>query len=351
MMHDLCGREELPLSAQRTQGWTRRRFLGGLTLAGAVGLLGRPTRPVAAEPPPETTRLRLKKDPSLCEAPLAVAEELLQGEGFSEVQFVRVPVAAMFDQLAAGEIDLGIQAIPHAMRRLEAGDPLVFLAGVHVGCFELFGHAHVRAIRDLKGKVVVVPTHGGNSHTLVAIMAAYVGLDPQQDITWVAQSGREAMQFFIDGKADAFMGFPPQPQELRARQIGQVVVSTTLDRPWSQYFCCLLMANRAFVRKHPIATKRAVRALLKATDVCALAPETTARQMVARGWADTYDVALSVIQEMPYAQWRERDAEDTVRFFALRMREAGIIKSTPQQIMARGTDWRFLTELKKELKG
>jgi NitT/TauT family transport system substrate-binding protein len=257
----------------------------------------------------------------------------------------------MFEKFAAGEIDLGPQAIPHAMRRIEAADPLVFLAGVHVGCFELFGHAHVRAIRDLKGKVVVVPTLGGNAHTLIASMGAYVGLDPQQDITWVAQSGREAMQFFIEGKADAFMGFPPQPQELRARQIGQVVVSTTTDRPWSQYFCCMFMANRAFVRKHPIATKRAVRALLKATDVCALAPETTARRMVDRGWADTYDVALSVIQEMPYAQWRERDAEDTVRFFALRMREAGIIKSTPQEIIARGTDWRFLTALKKELKG
>ena len=194
-----------------------------------------------------------------------------------------------------------------------------------MGCFELFGHAHVRAIRGLKGKVVVVPTLGGNAHTLIASMAAYVGLDPQQDITWVAQSGREAMQFFIDGKADAFMGFPPQPQELRARQIGQVVVSTTTDRPWSQYFCCLLMANRAFVRKHPVATKRALRALLKATDVCALEPELTARRMVDRGWADNYDLALEVIKEMPYGRWREHDAEDTVRFFALRMREAGIL--------------------------
>ena len=57
------------------------------------------------------------------------------------------------------------------------------------------------------------------------------------------------------------------------------------------------------------------------------------------------------MREIPYSQWREYDAEDTVRFFALRMREAGLIKSTPQQIMAQGTDWRFLNELKKEMKG
>jgi NitT/TauT family transport system substrate-binding protein len=228
---------------------------------------------------------------------------------------------------------------------------VVLLAGIHVGCFELLGHERVRTIRDLKGKAVAVSSLGTTAHMLIASMAAYVGLDPQQDITWVVQSGRGAMQFFIDGKVDAFMGFPPEPQELRARQIGQVVVSTTLDRPWSQYFCCMILANRAFVHRHPAATKRALRALLKATEVCALEPETTARLMVERGYTDNYDVALEVVKEIPYGQWREYDAEDTVRFFALRMREAGLIKATPQQIIARGTDWRFLNELKKELKG
>jgi len=28
-----------------------------------------------------------------------------------------------------------------------------------------------------------------------------------------------------------------------------------------------------------------------------------------------------------------------------------MIKGTPQKIIAQGTDWRFLTELKRELKG
>jgi NitT/TauT family transport system substrate-binding protein len=280
-----------------------------------------------------------------------VAQELLRAEGFSDVQYVWAPGAAGFQKTATGEIDLGLQTALTGVRRIEADDPVVLLAGIHVGCFELMGHERVRAIRDLKGKVVVVPLLGGTPYMLIASMASYVGLDPHKDITWVVQSGREAMQFFIDGKADAFMGFPPEPQELRARKIGHVVVSTTLDRPWSQYFCCMIMANREFVRKHPSATKRALRALLKATDVCALEPETTARRMVERGYTDRYDLALEVIKEIPYGQWRQYDAEDTVRFFALRLHEAGIIKSTPQQIIARGTDWRFLNELKKELKG
>ncbi len=36
------------------------------------------------------------------------------------------------------------------------------------------------------------------------------------------------------------MGFPPDPQELRAKKIGHVVVNSNVDRPWSQYFCCML---------------------------------------------------------------------------------------------------------------
>ena len=91
------------------------------------------------------------------------------------------------------------------------------------------------------------------------------------------------MQLLAEGKIDAFLGFAPDPQELRARQIGSVVVNSAVDRPWTQYFCCIAAANRAFVRKHPVATKRALRAILKASDICALEPERAARAIVDKG--------------------------------------------------------------------
>ena len=64
-----------------------------------------------------------------------------------------------------------------------------------------------------------------------------------------------------------------------------------------------------------------------------------------------YDYALQTMREVPYGKWREYDPEDTVRFYALRLREVGMLKSTPQKLITQGTDWRFLKELKKELKG
>jgi NitT/TauT family transport system substrate-binding protein len=128
-----------------------------------------------------------------------------------------------------------------------------------------------------------------------------------------------------------------------------VIVSSGLDRPWSQYFCCTIGANREFARRNPVATKRALRAILKAAQFCSAEPERAARLMADKGYR--YDFALQTMNEIRYANWRDYAPEDAVRFYALRLREAGMIKSTPNKILAEGTDWRFFNELKHELKG
>jgi NitT/TauT family transport system substrate-binding protein len=157
-------------------------------------------------------------------------------------------------------------------------------------------------------------------------------------------------ELFAEGKIDAFLGFPPEPQEMRARNIGHVIVNSAIDRPWSQYFCCMVAANAGFVREHPVATKRALRAILKAIDFCAADPAGAARRLGDRGITPRYDYALQTLTELPYDRWREYDPEDTLRFYALRLHEAGMIESSPNALLAEGTDWRFLNELKRELK-
>ena len=113
----------------------------------------------------------------------------------------------------------------------------------------------------------------------------------------------------------------------------------------------MVTANREFVQKHPVATKRAVRAILKAANVCAVEPAQVAQLLVDKGYTERYDYALQAMREIPYDKWREYDPEDTVRFYALRLHEAGMTKSSPQKIIAEGTEWRFFNALKKEMKG
>ncbi len=329
----------------------RRTLLEGLTLAGTAGLVGLRPRRVLAEPPPETTRLRLAHAPPICIAPQYLAQEFLPGEGFTDVQYVWMATSLFTQAILAGELDIGLNFSGPLLTRVDAGDPIIILGGAHVGCFELFGSDRVRTIRDLKGKAVGVSELGGPDHVFLASMVAYVGLDARKDMQWVPRPFVESTQLLAEGKIDAVLAFPPQPQELRARKIGRVVVNSMRDRPWSSYFCCMAYTSREFIRKHPVATKRALRAILKAADVCAREPERAARFLVERGYTTSYDYALETMRDVVYGKWREYDPEDTLRFYALRLHEAGMVKSSPQKLIAQGTDWRFLNELKKELKG
>ncbi len=232
---------------------SRRCFMAGLTAAGAASLIGI-SKPAWAEPPPETTSVRLAKIKGICIAPQYVAEELLHAEGFSDVRYIMTETAAgQSDAIASGNVDFTLNFAAPLVVTMDAGGPITVLAGVHPGCFELFGNENIRAIRDLKGKSVGVQALGSSPHVFLTGMAAYVGLDAINDINWVTSPDIKPMSLFAQGKIDAFLGFPPEPQELRARNIGHVVVNSAVDRPWSQYFCCMLAGNSDFVQNNPIA--------------------------------------------------------------------------------------------------
>jgi NitT/TauT family transport system substrate-binding protein len=325
---------------------SRRDFLATVSAAGAASVLGA-RGSLADEGPPETSTLRLSRSPNICLAPSYISDELLRAEGFAEIRRVLDPPV---DAVARGEVDFHLDPAAWVASQVDAGEAVTALAGVHIGCFELFAHEPIRTISDLKGKRVGVRRLGSGAHLLLAIMVAQVGLDPHADIAWIAKPEGKFIELFAEGEVDAFLGFPPEPQDLRARKIGRVILNMATDLPWSQYFCCIAYGNREFVRAHPVATKRFLRAILKATDMCASEPERAAQLLVNAGFTGRYDYALQALRELPYDRWREFDPEDSMRFYALRLHEVGMIKSSPNALIAEGTDWRFLNELKRELK-
>jgi NitT/TauT family transport system substrate-binding protein len=328
----------------------RRHFLTGLSALAAAGLAnGR--NAAAAEAPPETTTARFATGPGICIAPQFVAEELIRAEGLSDFGFVAAHAGiSQTEMLARGDIDFSVDFATAFVIPIDAGAPITVISGVHVGCYELFGREDIKSIADLKGRKVGVGYNlSSDPHIFVSAMATYVGLDPQRDIEWVVGEADPA-ELFVEGEVDAFLAFPPEAQDLRARKIGHVILDSAKDRPWSQYYCCMLGVNAAYAEKHPAATKRVVRAILKSADICAAEPERVARLLVDGGRTERYDYALQSLRELPYSNWRDFDPEDTVRFFALRLHEAGIVKSNPNEIIANGTDWRFVNEIKRELK-
>jgi NitT/TauT family transport system substrate-binding protein len=329
---------------------SRREFLASASLAAAAGVLGA-RGSLADEAPLETTTIRLSFTTTICFAPMDVAEPFLRAEGFTDVRYVRTPGGFSAPQMVArGEVEFGSSFAGTVVYHLDAGLPITAVSGLHVGCYELFAREPIRNVSDLKGRRVGIQTLTSSAHLYLSIMAKHVGLDPKEDIEWVVPPSGDAMQRFIAGETDAFLGFPPEPQELRARGISRVILNTLSDRPWSQYFCCMIYGNRAWVGDHPVATKRFLRATFKAAEFCQSEPENAARRLVDGGFAERYDYALQTIQELPYDLWHEYDSADSMRFYGLRLHEAGMIGSGPNQLLAEGTDWRFVDELKRELK-
>ena len=92
----------------------------------------------------------------------------------------------------------------------------------------------------------------------------------------------------------------------------------------------MISANADYVNRYPVATKRVLRAILKAADLCVSDPAWVAGQLVERGFVPSYDYALQTLNDTRYDVWREYDAEASMRFYALRMHETGMIKSSPQ---------------------
>ena len=330
----------------------RRTFLAGIAAAGGAGLIGTST-PAWAEPPLETTTVRLPRfiGGSYCWAGTYIAGELMRADGFTDVRYVEADRSV--DQsvwIARGETDFSVNFPPNQIASIDAGVPIKVLTGLHSGCLELIANESIRRVTDLRGKRVGVDGFNNSRHLWLSLMSAYVGLDPVNDFQWVLTEDIKPTELFVQGKIDAFLGTPPQPQELRAKKIGHTILNNAVDRPWSQYFCCMISATTDYVNSYPVATKRVLRSILKAADLCVSDPQWVARQMVDRDFVPSYDYALQTLKDIRYDRWREFDPEDSLRFYTLRMQETGMIKSSPQQIIANGTDWRFLDELKRELK-
>ncbi len=306
----------------------------------------------SVEGPPEITTIRMSRGPLSSFASQALATDLLKDEGFTDVQYPAMAPEAVFPSLAAGTVDMALYPAPLASARVDAGDPIVMLGGLHVGCWQLFGTDAVRSVRDFKGKALAIGARGAPDDVFMAVTLANVGIDVRTDVKVVTHPPAEAAHVLAAGEVDGVMALPPFSQILRARGIGHVVVDSMMDRPWSQYYCCMPTVNRSFMATNPVATKRALRALLKAADVVARDPERGVRAMVDQGFTDAsnQDGTLEDLRMIPFHVWRQYDPADTLRFYALRLREAGLVKATPEQIISRGTDFRYLRELKQELK-
>jgi NitT/TauT family transport system substrate-binding protein len=352
---------------------TRRDLLRG-TLGTAAALAGgglfaacvspgSPTgvpSPGASLPPPETTTVRFVSPP-VCDPPIALAKPFLLEEGFTDVQYVRVSPTNT-EWLTSGVADFNSGGYgAQIAANVDGGVPMVAVAGIHPGCLELWAKPGISTIRDLRGKTIAVNAKTASDllYGIFSILLAYIGMDPRTDVNFI-EIGPDIAALrdaFVDGRSAAFIApavFGPQLRR-NPKSPGTVILDTTMDKPWSQYYCCQLVANGDWARRNPIATKRVTRAVLRAADLVTKDRASATHQFVAGGFFSTTpaatdeDIMNEVIRDLSY-DWRGLDPEDTLRFFALRLADVKLIKMTPQEIIAKGSDFAYMRQLRSELK-
>jgi len=340
---------------------TAAALAGGGLIAACVSP-GGPTgvaSPGASLPPPETTTVRFVS-PAACDPPTALAKKFLLEEGFTDIQYVTVPVTTT-EWLTADKADFHSGYGNLIAANVDIGLPIVALAGIHPGCFEIFAAPGISTIKDLRGKTIAVNAKNVSDqfYGYFSILLAYIGMDPRTDVNFmeIGPNVNALRDAFVDGRSQAFIAPAASGPQLRRnpKNPGTVILDTTMDKPWSQYYCCQLVANGDWARRYPVATKRVTRAVLRAADLVTKDRPSAAHQYVAGGFFSTppaatdEEIVNEVIRDLSY-DWRELDPEETLRFFALRLADAKLIKMTSQQIIAQGSDFAYMRQLRTELK-
>ncbi len=337
----------------------------GFTAAGAAALVGcgdddksPATLPdVGSEPPPEVTRIRMPAwdGSSLCLGPLLLATDFLPEEGLTPEWVSYLPSDSWAKLIDDGTFHLAQDFAASTIVGAASAPNLTILAGVHSGCVELFAREGINSPGDLAGKKVAVPfgdTATSPDYAFMLTLMNSIGLPAQRSVA--SYDADRLPTLLQNGQVDAVLAYPPGAENLRGLKGVRVILSTVDDRPWSSYYCCVLFANSQFARKNPVATKRAMRAVLKGVDLLSREPERAAKRLVelasplTPGSPLDYDVTLRWVKHLPYGLWRSMNPEDSLRFYALRLREAGEITRTPDEVI-KSADWRFLNQLKREV--
>jgi NitT/TauT family transport system substrate-binding protein len=358
---DLVGRREV----------LRRSLAIGATIAGAGVLAACEQKPSTAVsmgatlPPPETATIRIAS-PFACDAPLWLAKDFLREEGFTDVQWV-VNAPGTAGWVTSRVADVGPGHPEAIVAAIDAGVPIKTLAGLHSGCQELWAAPGIASVRDLRGKRIAVFKRNASDQFFLffSTLCAYVGIDPLTNVSFFEIGGevggdyRGLMNAYLAGRSDAFLAAADGAAVLKRepRNPGTKILDQTTDKPWSQYLCCLLIANGEWTRQNPVATKRFTRAVLRAADATGKDRPAAARagigasirNLLAQRNAPEEEILIDTTAMVSY-DWREFDPEETLRFFALRLGEVKLIKSTPQQIIAQGSDFAYMRQLRTELK-
>lgn len=265
-----------------------------------------------------------------CEAPIftAVEKGFFKEEGL-EVELIKCDWKNYKDVLALGGYDLTHHLVMYFLKPIEQGLDVKFTGGIHRGCLRLQVPANslVRTVRDLKGKRIAVPGMGTPPFIFAYRVLGTQGLDAARDVSWIVYPAAELGLALEKGEVDAIANSEPIGSMLVSQGKVRNVADQATDFPYSEEYCCAVLANGKFIARNPKATAAATRALLKAAKWVETNPAAAAKLSVEKKYlASTIDQNTFAISHLRYVPSVE-GARTAVKLAAGEMQKAGMLRS------------------------
>lgn len=265
-----------------------------------------------------------------CEAPIftAVEKGFFKEEGL-EVELVKCDWKNYKDVLALGGYDITHHLVMYFLKPLEQGLDIKFTGGIHRGCLRLQTtvNSPIKTVQDLKGKKIGVPGMGTPPFIFAYRVLGTKGLDASRDVSWLVYPAAELGLALEKGEVDAIADSEPIGSMLVASGKVRNIADQATDYPYSEEYCCAVLANGAFIKRNPKATAGATRALLKAAKWVETNPAAAAKLSVEGKYlASTVDQNTFAISHLRYVP-SVLGARRAVELAAGEMQTAGMLRS------------------------
>ena len=289
--------------------------------------------------------------PTACFAPIFIGKEegYYATEGFTGI--VDLPMyksaAESKEAAALGKADWTFVSMVSAIVGLDKFANYKIVAGLHVGCHEIIAQLDITSVNELEGKTVAIPGIGSTQH-LVLLSALYgEGVDPEK-VDLVVYPSAEMPALLKAGKIDAAMGWPPIPEICSMEGIGHTILSTTLDPPWSDHMCCVLIAHTPWMEKNPEALRRVIKATYLAAAAVDADPPGMAKVLIDKGYAKNLPATTLALAKIPWLKFKFHHPEETIIYYAEDLYNFGITTHDADWILE-GCDWSYYEDVLEEM--
>lgn len=263
-----------------------------------------------------------------CEAPIYVAvEKGLFAEQGVNVEVVKTDWDGLREGLVSGNFHANHTLLMYVLKGIEKSGDMKVTAGVHTGCLrvQVSPKSPVKSVAELKGKKIGVPNNIGSPPAMFCCRTlAAAGIDPSPEakqVTWVAMDPGQLGQRLEQGELDAIATTDPIGTILEGKGITRTIADQAKDMPYADEYCCAVVVNGAFAKKHPEAAAKVTKAILKGAKWVQENPKAAAELGVEKKYvASTVDINTQALMALNYIpgvargkQSVERAADDMKR--------------------------------------